>query len=362
MVSPQTKRAVLDVALFLASQAALYYTMRWVLDTISPDKKDSAVKEKQMEALKRLGHHELKLDEYERKVANEVIHPDDISVTFADIGGLDPIISSLRESVIYPLLYPNLFTTSSSLLGAPKGVLLFGPPGCGKTMLAKALAKESGATFINIAASVLTNKWYGESNKLVAGLFSLAHKTQPSIIFIDEIDSFLRERTKGDHEVTGMMKAEFMTLWDGLLSGTDRILVLGATNRPNDIDSAILRRMPKRFGINLPDLEQRTRILTLMLKDTKVAPNFSISALAALTEGLSGSDLRELCRNAAMVPVREFMRSNEGNHEALLKGQIEGFDLRPLKIDDFFAQDGSSPLPPVYAENRSRLDDSEPLD
>ena len=164
-------------------------------------------------------------------VANEVIHPDDIHIRFSglctaltfvttcpfeaalllDIGGLDPIISSLRESIIYPLLYPALFTSSSSLLGAPKGVLLFGPPGCGKTMLAKALAKESGATFINIAASVLTNQWYGESNKLVAGLFSLARKTQPSIIFIDEIDSFLRERAKGDHEVTGMMKAEFMT-------------------------------------------------------------------------------------------------------------------------------------------------------
>ena len=128
----------------------------------------------------------------------------------ADIGGLEPIISSLQESVIFPLRYPDLFA-SSSLLGAPKGVLLFGPPGCGKTMLAKALAKESGATFINIAASVLTNKWYGESNKLVAGLFSLARKAQPSIVFIDEIDSFLRERTKGDHEVTGMMKAEFMT-------------------------------------------------------------------------------------------------------------------------------------------------------
>jgi len=149
-------------------------------------------------------------------------------------------------------------------------------------MLAKALAKESGATFINIAASVLTNKWYGESNKLVAGLFSLARKAQPSIIFIDEIDSFLRERTKGDHEVTGMMKAEFMTcvmlfavslicflltfisLWDGLLSGTDRILVLGATNRPNDIDSAILRRMPKRFAVGLPDVKQRTKILNLV--------------------------------------------------------------------------------------------------
>ena len=204
------------------------------------------VQAKKTEALKRLGHKDLKLDEYEsawlllytddlsltwtvtETIANEVIHPDDIEVKFSgtnpqsivyllmyptlssDVGGLEPIIASLRESIIYPLLYPNLFT-SSSLIGAPKGVLLYGPPGCGKTMLAKALAKESGATFINIAASVLTNKWYGESNKLVAGLFSLARKCQPSIIFIDEIDSFLRERAKDDHEVTGMMKAEFMT-------------------------------------------------------------------------------------------------------------------------------------------------------
>ena len=161
------------------------------------------------------------------QIASEIIHPDDIDIRFSgaftwiipdshltiacpDIGGLEPIIASLRESVIYPLQYPHLFT-SSSLLGAPKGVLLFGPPGCGKTMLAKALAKESGATFINIAASVLTSKWFGDSNKLIAALFSLARKTQPSIVFIDEIDSFLRQRQKEDHEATGMMKAEFMT-------------------------------------------------------------------------------------------------------------------------------------------------------
>ena len=129
-----------------------------------------------------------------------------------DIGGLEDIICSLRESVIIPLLHPELFRSSSTLLTAPKGVLLYGPPGCGKTMLAKALAKESGATFINIAASVLLDKYFGESNKLVAGLFSLARKTQPSIVFIDEIDSFLRDRSRNDHEITGMMKAEFMTL------------------------------------------------------------------------------------------------------------------------------------------------------
>ncbi|KAI8986135.1 ATPase [Trametes punicea] len=342
-VSASTKRAILDVAIFVASQAALYYTLRWVMDTMSPVERKQ-VKQKSLKALESLGHKDLTLDEYETQIASEIIHPDDIDVRFTDIGGLDPIISSLRESVIYPLRFPHLFT-SSSLLGAPKGVLLFGPPGCGKTMLAKALAKESGATFINIAASVLTNKWYGESNKLVAGLFSLARKTQPSIVFIDEIDSFLRERTKGDHEVTGMMKAEFMTLWDGLTSSSDRILVLGATNRPNDIDSAILRRMPKRFSIGLPDVDQREKILSLMLKDTPLAPNFSIRTLAERSEGSSGSDLKELCRNAAMRPMRELMREAGDDPEKLELCQKEGFKLRPLTLDDFFELDATNVLP-----------------
>lgn len=197
-------------------------------------------------------------------IANEVIHPDDINVGFSDIGGLEGIVSSLRESVIYPLLYPALFHSTSSLLGPPKGVLLYGPPGCGKTMLAKAMAKESGATFINISASVLTSKWFGDSNKLVNGLFSLARKTQPSIIFIDEIDSFLRERASSDHEVTAMMKAEFMTLWDGLTGVNERILVMGATNRASDIDAAFLRRMPKRFAVPMPGKEERMTILKLV--------------------------------------------------------------------------------------------------
>ncbi|TCD65274.1 hypothetical protein EIP91_002835 [Steccherinum ochraceum] len=344
MPDQATKRMIVDVALFVASQVALYYTVRWVMNPPGPAK--AATNPKGLKALESLGHKDVKMDEYEQQIASEVIHPDDIHVRFSDIGGLDDIISSLRESVIYPLMFPHLFS-SSSLLGAPKGVLLFGPPGCGKTMMAKALAKESGATFINIAASVLTNKWYGESNKLVAGLFSLARKTQPSIVFIDEIDSFLRERTKGDHEVTGMMKAEFMTLWDGLTSSTDRILVLGATNRPNDIDSAILRRMPKRFSVGLPGIEQRRKILTLMLADTKLDPDFSFDNLALRTQGLSGSDLKEICRNAAMVPMREFIRENGANTEALGRAQDEGFELRPLSLDDFFQVDAASPLTPL---------------
>ncbi|KAG9118443.1 hypothetical protein FRC07_007048 [Ceratobasidium sp. 392] len=338
------RKIAVDVAMFAVSNIALYYAFKYVMASLDPSaEKRKAAKAKSARILDRLGVKELELTEHEEIIAAEVIHPSDITTKFEDIGGLEHIVSSLRESVIYPLCYPELFASNAGLLGAPKGVLLYGPPGCGKTMLAKALAKESGATFINIAVSVLSNKWYGESNKLVAGLFSLARKMQPSIIFIDEIDSFLGERGRGDHEVTGMMKAEFMTLWDGLASGEDtRILVLGATNRPNDIDQAILRRMPKRFAVRLPDLEQRTKILNLMLKSANLAPGFSIRELARKTDGLSGSDLKEACRNAAMVPVREYMKTNGGSHEDMRKAQAEGFKLRPLTMRDFFTPDGTT--------------------
>jgi ATP-dependent 26S proteasome regulatory subunit len=138
----------------------------------------------------------------------EVIAPDEIPVTFEDIGGLETIIEELKESVIYPLTMPHLYAHTSSLLSAPSGVLLYGPPGCGKTMLAKALARESGACFINLHISTLTEKWYGDSNKLVAAVFSLARKLQPSIVFIDEIDAVLGQRRSGEHEASGMVKAE----------------------------------------------------------------------------------------------------------------------------------------------------------
>ncbi|KAK6908054.1 ATPase [Kwoniella mangroviensis CBS 10435] len=343
-------RVVMDVAFFAASQVALYYALRYVLSSLdggSPSSRSSKkAKEKGKLLLSETGLtdkqlSELELDEYESTIAGEIVPPSKIDVTFDSIGGLDEIINSLKETVIYPLTFPELFASAGGgLLSAPKGVLLYGHPGCGKTMLAKALAKESGATFINLPLSSLTNKWFGESNKLVAGLFSLARKVQPSIIFIDEIDSLFRERSAGDHEVTAMMKAEFMTLWDGLTSGTDtRILVLGATNRPNDIDPAILRRMPKRFPIRLPNYDQRIKILTLMLAHTILESPF-IPQLALKTDGLSGSDLRETCRNAAMVPVREVMRDKgKAGKEGLEDARREGFKLRPLRLDDFNIHD-----------------------
>jgi len=333
------RRIVINVALLIVSQVAAHYAYRWFIGQNQVDKK---TEKHRAQILAKLGKKGLKLDEYERSISKEVVCPDDIQVRFEDIGGLDPIIASLRESVIYPLMYPHLFTASSSLLSAPKGVLLYGPPGCGKTMLARALAKESGATFINIPASVLTNKWFGESNKLVAGLFSLARKMQPTIIFVDEIDTFLRERRTDDHEVMSMIKAEFMTSWDGLTSGDDRIMVLGATNRPMDIDPAILRRMPKRFPVALPNAEQRFKILSLMLGDTELDSSLTLEVLAAKTTGFSGSDLRELCRSAAMVPVRECMREMSHDEEAIKRVGQEGFTMRLLTLHDFYDAEGST--------------------
>ncbi|KAK1080768.1 mitochondrial dynamin GTPase Msp1, partial [Friedmanniomyces endolithicus] len=190
-------------------------------------------------------------------------------------------------------------------------------------MLAKALARESGACFINLHISTLTEKWYGDSNKLVAAVFSLARKLQPCIVFIDEIDAVLGQRRSGEHEASGMVKAEFMTHWDGLASatteeGSQRICILGATNRIQDIDEAILRRMPKKFAVGLPNARQRRQIFELTLRDTRIdrgsstsggVPAFDLTTLVRLSAGMSGSDIKEACRDAAMVPVREYIKS-----------------------------------------------------
>ncbi|QPG75099.1 hypothetical protein FOA43_002440 [Brettanomyces nanus] len=327
-------KVITDTIFFLGASLSLYYLTSQLMSDMKGRGRSKEDKQKAKMSLQRLQTANpginLDLNEYESSLLSCVIPPDEIDVHFDDIGGLDDIISDLQESVILPLTCPQLFDQYASLLQAPKGVLLYGPPGCGKTMLAKALASESGANFISIRMSNIMDKWYGESNKLVDAMFSLAQKIQPCIIFIDEIDSFLRERSSSDHEMTAMLKAEFMTLWDGLTS-SGRILILGATNRPNDIDSAFMRRMPKRFAVTLPDLSQRLNILNKLMNHVNY--DFELDDLARVTSGLSGSDLMELCRNAAVNSTREYIRHNVLNGKPMKPD--EKVILRPLQLNDF---------------------------
>lgn len=202
-------------------------------------------------------------------------------------------------------------------------------------MIAKATAKEAGMRFINLDVAMLTDKWYGESQKLASAVFSLARKLQPCIIFIDEIDSFLRARNTHDHEATAMMKTQFMMLWDGLSTEAgSTVIVMGATNRPQDLDKAILRRMTAQFHVGLPKKEQRGEILRLILGNEMVSSDVDLARLAEKTNGFSGSDLRELCRNASVYRLREFMKQNDTINAVPGQSTCELENPPPISMQD----------------------------
>ncbi|KAJ3431496.1 aaa-type atpase family protein-related [Anaeramoeba flamelloides] len=252
-------------------------------------------------------------NDYEKQFLSEVIAPEKIGVHFDDVGALEHVKNTLIELVILPLKRPELFQRGN-LVKACKGILLFGPPGTGKTMLAKAVATESGANFINVSMTKISSKWFGEGEKYAKAVFTLAIKLAPSIIFIDEVDSFLNKRqTSHEHEASRKIKNTFMEQWDGLESGdTDRVIVLAATNRPFDLDEAVLRRLPRRLFVNMPNKEAREQILRTLLQNEELEKDFDFEKLAEKTEGYSGSDLKNLCITAAYEPIRDLLYSESG--------------------------------------------------
>ncbi|EAW06884.1 putative AAA family ATPase [Aspergillus clavatus NRRL 1] len=275
-----------------------------------------------------------------RQILNDIVVRGD-EVHWDDIAGLDPAKKALKEAVVYPFLRPDLF---SGLREPARGMLLFGPPGTGKTMLARAVATESKSTFFSVSASTLTSKWHGESEKLVRALFGLAKVLAPSIIFVDEIDSLLSARSSGtEHEASRRSKTEFLIQWSDLQraaagrepstkkTGGDasRVLVLAATNMPWDIDEAARRRFVRRQYIPLPEHHVREQQLRKLLSHQNHDLNDEdIEVLVHVTEGFSGSDITALAKDAAMGPLR-----NLG--EALLHTPMD--QIRPIRFQDFEA-------------------------
>ncbi|XP_061411354.1 spastin-like isoform X1 [Lethenteron reissneri] len=258
-------------------------------------------------------------------IVNEIVDRSP-QVKWDDIAGQKVAKQTLQEIVILPSLRPELFT---GLRSPARGLLLFGPPGNGKTLLAKAVATECSATFFNISASSMMSKYVGEGEKLMRALFAVAREMQPSIIFIDEIDSLLCERKEGEHDTSRRMKTEFLMQFDGVKSeAEDRVLVMGATNRPQELDEAVLRRFPKRIYVDMPDEAARKQILNhLLSKHGSPLSEKELAVLARTTTGYSASDLTALAKDAALGPIRELSMEEVKN--------LAPDDVRGIHVSDF---------------------------
>lgn len=260
-----------------------------------------------------------------RKMLKEAILIEKPDVKWEDIANLERAKEALIEAVIWPLKRPDLFQGSRRPW---KGVLLFGPPGCGKTLLAKAVANSVKATFFTIDSSVILSKWLGESEKIVRELFSVARENQPAIIFIDEVDAIASVRSANEHDAIHRVKTVLLMEMDGMYARpNERLLVIGATNMPELLDPAFRRRFEKRIYVPLPSFEARKEILRIHLRGVTVDKNIDFNKLAKLTEGYTGHDIALLVREAVMRPIRELARS----------GLLDRKDAkpRPVRMNDF---------------------------
>ena len=225
------------------------------------------------------------------------------NVKWSDVAGLDKAKEALKEAVVLPIRFPQLFQGKRKPW---KGILLYGPPGTGKSFLAKAAATETGGKFFSVSAANIVSKWMGESEKLIKGLFDLARKNRPAVIFLDEIDSVLSARSDSENDATRRLKTEFLIQMQGVGNDDEGILVLGATNIPWGLDPAVRRRFQKKIYIGLPEVDARRVMFQLNLgKTANTLTEEQFDDLAERTEGYSGSDIATLTQDAIYEPIRK---------------------------------------------------------
>ncbi len=247
------------------------------------------------------------LDQYETEILSSLVDPDNIQTDFNDIGGNNDIKDDLRVMADVIAQYNETSTISKSSLFTPvDSYLFYGPPGCGKTLMAKAFAKLLNTPMLVITPSLLLRKYIGETSMLTKAIHSLAKKFKRVIIFIDEMDSLFRSRNDNDNSVDRNIKTEFMTIWDDIkATSNSKIMVFACTNRPDDLDPAILRRFERSYLMAKPDLLSRIEIFQVILRDVDRDARLSYQYFAERTEGYSASDIHALCKLAVQKHVNE---------------------------------------------------------
>lgn len=288
-----------------------------------------------------------------------------VGITYEDIGGLHREIQRIREMIELPLKYPEVFERLG--IDAPKGVLLHGPPGCGKTLIARAVANETSAHFTHISGPEVIHKFYGESEAHLRAIFEDASAHAPSIVFLDELDAIAskREEVRGDQQVERRVVAQLLALMDGLKS-RGQVVVIGATNIPNLLDPALRRpgRFDREIAISIPDKNARLEILDIHIRGMPLASNVDLERIAGITHGFVGADLEALSREAAMITLRKIMPKIEFEadnipYELLLELEVTMDDfLNALKeVEPSAIREVFTEIPDVRWDDVGGLDD-----
>ena len=263
----------------------------------------------------------------------ELVITEKPEVNWGEVIGLDMAKKAVKEAIVYPVQRPDLFP-----LGWPRGILLFGPPGCGKTLLAAAVATEIDANFYSIDAASIMSKWLGEAEQNVSKLFGSARKSskegKPAIVFVDEVESLMGAHS---NEVGGEIRVrnQFLKEMDGIVDKGKNlhVYVIGATNKPWDLDWAFIRRFQKRIIVPLPDHHTRLMMLKLYTGTLQIDPDVNLHELARLSEGFSGSDIRDVCQSAQLKLIGEFFESGKAVDKEAKPRSITMGDFRKILED-----------------------------